>query len=244
MMARSTLPENFLAQATPFLDALVGWEGNLTSLNWEDLAAEAQAGQVAVFSVDMLNGFCHEGALSSSRVEGIIPAVVKTFQAAYALGIRDFVLAQDAHTALSAEFAYFPPHCQVGTSEAETIPELAGLSFADLYKIVSKNSLNAFIGTSLGAWLETQADLNVAIIVGNCTDLCVYQTAMQIKLHALAHNNSKRRVIVIENAVQTYDTPVAVAQELGILPHDGDILHLMALYQMALNGIEVVREMK
>jgi hypothetical protein len=66
---------------------------------------------------------------------------------------------------------------------------------------------------------------------------------MHIKLHALANNNSRLRVIVPENAVQTYDTPVHIANEIGILPHDGDVLHLMSLYQMALNGIEVVREL-
>jgi nicotinamidase-related amidase len=243
-MATSTLPNNFLEQATPFLDALVTWERNLSSLRWQGLTGEAQAGQVAIFGIDMINGFCHVGALSSPRVKGIIPAVVETFQGAYALGVRDFILAQDYHTDASAEFAYFPPHCLAGSSEAETIPELARLPFADLYQIVTKNSLNALLGTSLGTWLEAQSELRVVVMVGDCTDLCVYQTAMHIKLHALAHNNSKLRVIVPENAVQTYDTPVAVAEELGILPHDGDVLHLMALYQMALNGIEVVRSIE
>jgi hypothetical protein len=34
--------------------------------------------------------------------------------------------------------------------------------------------------------------------------------------------------------------PVDVARSLGILPHAGDLLHLIFLYHMALNGIEVV----
>jgi nicotinamidase-related amidase len=243
-MATSTLPENFLTQATLFLDALVAWERNLSPLNWQDMTGEVQAGQVAVFGVDMLNGFCYEGALSSPRVKSIIPAVVDVFQDAHALGVRDFILTQDHHTTDAAEFAYFPPHCQAGTNEAETVPELANLPFADLYQVVSKNSLNAFHGTSLGEWLEAQKNLQIAIVVGDCTDLCIYQLAMHIKLHAMANNNSRLRVIVPENAVQTYDTPVPVAKELGILPHDGDVMHLISLYQMALGGIEVVRELK
>ena len=137
-MAASTLPENFLTQATLFLDALVAWERTLPSLSWQDMAIEVQAGQVAIFGVDMTNGFCHEGALSSPRVRNIIPAVVDVFKAAHALGVRDFILPQDCHAAEAAEFAYFPPHCQAGTSEAETIPELARLPFADLYKIVPR----------------------------------------------------------------------------------------------------------
>jgi hypothetical protein len=50
------------------------------------------------------------------------------------------------------------------------------------------------------------------------------------------------RVIVPANAVQTFDTPIETAQQLGILPHNGDVLHLQFLYHMRYNGIEVVRE--
>jgi hypothetical protein len=35
---------------------------------------------------------------------------------------------------------------------------------------------------------------------------------------------------------------VDVARRLGGLPHAGDLLHLIFLYHMALNGIEIVRE--
>ncbi len=240
-MASSTLPPNFMEHATEFLQALVGWERDLSTLSWDDFVVEAQQGKVAVFSVDMINGFCTEGALASPRIDGIIPAVVAAFKGAFALGVRNFVLAQDCHTPESVEFADFPPHCQVGTSEANTVPELAQLPFADLFTIVQKNSLNAFHGTHLGEWLETHRDLRVAVVVGNCTDLCVYQMAMHLKLYANAHN-LPLRVIVPENAVQTYDTPVKTARELGILPHDGDVNHLLFLYHMRLNGVEVVRE--
>src|SRR5258708_26316560 len=75
----------------------------------------------------MITGFCYEGMLSSLRVQGIIPAVVAAFEGAYAIGVREFVLPQDCHTPDSVEFADFPPHCQAGTSEADTIPELASL---------------------------------------------------------------------------------------------------------------------
>src|SRR3989454_1920552 len=181
-MAISTIPSNFVEQSKDFLSALVTWERDLPTLAWSDLRAEAQQGRVALISVDMINGFCHEGVLSSPRVKGIIPAVVGAFEGAYSLGVREFVLAQDCHTPDSVEFADFPPHCQAGTSEAETIPELANLPFAGLYKVVLKNSLNAFYGTSLGEWLEAHRNLSAAVIVGNCTDLCVHQMALHLKL--------------------------------------------------------------
>jgi nicotinamidase-related amidase len=93
----------------------------------------------------------------------------------------------------------------------------------------------------LGAWLDEHQNLSAAVIVGDCTDLCVHQMAMHLKLYANAYN-LKMRVIVPENAVQTYDMPLETAKQIGSLPHDGDVLHLMFLYHMRLNGVEVVRE--
>jgi nicotinamidase-related amidase len=234
-MATSTI---FIEQATPFWQALVEWERALPTLAWTNFVTEAQAGQVALFSVDMINGFCYEGVLSSPRVKGIIPAVVSAFRGAHAIGVRNFVLAQDCHSPNATEFAAFPPHCQMDTNEARTIPELAELPFHDLYTIVTKNSLSAFHGTRLGDWLESHRDLQVAVVVGDCTDLCVHQMAMHLKLYANAHNLNLR-VIVPE----TYDLPIAAAKESGALPHNGDVMHLLFLYHMRLNGVEVVREL-
>ena len=243
-MTGSTAPsEQFLTQSTLFVQELVNWERNLPSLAWSDFTAASQQGKVALFSVDMINGFCHKGLLASPRVEGIIPEVVAAFKNAHALGVRDFVLAQDCHTPDAAEFAAFPPHCQIGTEEAATIPELAELLFSNLYTIVEKNSLSPFHATHLGQWVEEHRDLSAAIVVGNCTDLCVYQMAMYLRLHANAHDLNMR-VIVPENAVQTYDIPIETAKQIGSLPHDGDFLHLTFLYHMRLNGIEVVRSIK
>ncbi|GCE48830.1 nicotinamidase-related amidase [Thermosporothrix hazakensis] len=242
-MTQSTLPENVIEQSIPFLQELVSWEKQLPSLAWNDFVLEAQQGKVALFSVDMLNGFCYEGPLSSPRVKSIVPQVVEAVKGAFALGVRHFVLAEDHHPADAVEFADFPPHCQIGSVEAQTIPELLELPAAELYTIIPKNSLNAFHGTGLGKWLEEHRELEVAVIVGDCTDLCIYQMAMHLKLHANA-TNRKLRVIVPANAVQTYDTPVETAKELGILPHNGDLLHLIFLYHMRLNGVEVVREIR
>src|SRR6266852_6566193 len=241
-MATSTIPTNFVEQSRDFLSTLVEWERSLPSIAWSDLREDAQQGRVALLSVDMINGFCYEGMLSSLRVQGIIPAVVAAFEGAYAVGVREFVLPQDCHTPDSVEFGDFPPHCQAGTSEADTIPELANLPFVNLYQVVSKNSLNAFHGTDLGEWLEARRHFSTAVIVGDCTDLCVHQMALHMKLYANAYN-LKMRVIVPENAVQTYDVSVETANAIGALPHDGDFMHLIFLYHMRLNGVEVVREM-
>lgn len=240
-MTTPTQSSSIIEQGAAFLQALAAWKQQLPSLSWNELHEDIEAERVALFSVDMIKGFCTEGPLSSPRIQGIVPEVVATFEHAYTAGVRDFILAQDAHTPDAVEFESYPPHCIEGASEAETIPELAQLSFADLFTIVPKNSLNPFHGTELLAWQDIHRDLSVAIVVGNCTDLCVYEMAMHLKLYANAHNR-KMRVIVPANAVQTFDTPIETAQKLGILPHSGDVLHLLFLYHMRLNGIEVVRE--
>jgi hypothetical protein len=41
--------------------------------------------------------------------------------------------------------------------------------------------------------------------------------------------------------VDTWDTPVEKARELGIMPHDAELLHAVFLYHMALNAVRVVR---
>src|SRR6266571_1952149 len=163
-MATSTIPSNFIEQSKEFLSALVVWEHNLPTITWSDLHTEAQQGRVALISVDMINGFCHEGVLSSPRVRDIIPAVVTVFKDAYNIGVREFILAQDCHKPDSLEFADFPPHCQEGSIEAITIPELANLPFANLYQIFLKNSLNAFQGLELGKWLKTHDQYSVIVI--------------------------------------------------------------------------------
>lgn len=233
----------FQERATHFLQALLSWQAQLPTLSWADFHPEAQQERVAVFCVDMINGFCHQGALASSRIQGIIPEVVATFERAYTVGVRHFVLPQDCHSAHASEFAAFPPHCQRGSREAETIPELQALSFANLYTVFPKNSLSSFYETGLAAWLAAHPQLHTMIVIGNCTDLCVHQLALPLKLHANALNRDLR-VIVPENAVQTYDMPIEIAQASGALPHDGDVMHLLFLYHMQLNGVEVVKEIK
>ena len=46
------------------------------------------------------------------------------------------------------------------------------------------------------------------------------------------------------DGVDTFDIPVTVAEELGILPHHGDLLHLIFLFNMAQNGVEIVEKVE
>ncbi len=229
--------KTLLEQSTPFLSWLCDWEASLVPL---DLAAElTEPARAAVMAVDMVVGFCYEGALASPRVAGIVPRVVELFKRADALGVRHFILTQDAHSPDAVEFSAFGPHCQAGSREAETIPELLSLPFAGRYTVIPKNSISSSVDTELDSWLDGHPEVNTFLVVGDCTDLCTYQLAMHLRLRANARGLDQR-VIVPANCVETYDMPVATARELGIMPHDGDLLHRISLYLMALNGIQVV----
>jgi len=226
------------AGSKPFLDWLARWEEGLSDLSLEGVASDPT--RVAVVSVDLVKGFCTEGPLASPRVAGVVPAVVCLFQRAYDLGVRHFLLTQDTHDADAVEFSAFGPHCVAGTGESEMIDELKALPFSNLFITIPKNSISSSIGTKLDAWLEAHSQVSVFIVVGDCTDLCVYQAAMCLRVRANVLGLRDVRVVVPADCVQTYDMPVGAAVELGVLPHDGDLLHSIFLYSMALNGIEVV----
>jgi nicotinamidase-related amidase len=194
---------------------------------------------VAVMSVDMLVGFCSEGPLSSPRVGALIPRVTELLTRAHSAGIRQFLLTQDSHPEDAPEFRQFGPHCITGTREAETVPELLALPFAREFTVIRKQSLSSAESTELAAWLEARPGLRRVVIVGDCTDLCVYQAAMHLRLRANAAGDREFEVVVPADCVDTYDMPVETAERLGVMPHDGELLHRLFLYHLALNGVRV-----
>ncbi len=199
--------------------------------------------RTAVFSADMINGFLREGPLPSPRVDTLTAPVVDLLTAAWEYGVREFVLLQDTHAEETPEFRAYPPHAVKGTNESRTIPELEQLPFADHLTIVQKNSLNPAIETRFDLWLDEHPNLKTAIVVGNCTDLCVYQLAMHLRMRANARNVRDFDVVVPADAVQTFDIPAADAQGPGIA-HPGDFFHEVFLYHMASNGIRVVSSLR
>lgn len=240
MTTTTTLP-SLTQAAAPFLDYLEEWQESLAPLSLTAIIEEAGGPEkVAIFSVDIINGFCHEGNLQSDRVKGIIAPIADLMTHAHAQGVRRFVLTQDAHPEDAVEFKEFPPHCIRGTSEAETVPELTALPFASIFEIIPKRSTNSAIETGLDDWLAANPGITHRIVVGDCTDLCTYQLAMHLKLSANA-NNHLHPVILPADCVQTYDLPVEVARNIGVPAHPGDLFHAFFLYHMALNGVRVVR---
>jgi nicotinamidase-related amidase len=238
--------DNLLVESQGFLTWLVDWYNNLPELEMKDLvvAAGDDPDAVALFAVDLTQGFADEGPLSSERVAGIVPAAVRLFKRARTLGIRHFVLPQDTHSPDALEFSSFPAHCVAGTPEAKTVSELLALPFSDEFTVVEKDTISSSLNTGLGAWLETHGQVKTFIVVGDCTDLCVYQLAMYLRLRANAWHLNGVRVLVPTDGVDTFHLAVDVAQEIGAMPHHGDLLHLVFLYSMAQNGVEIVKAIR
>jgi nicotinamidase-related amidase len=217
---------------------LANWYESLKSVPFAEAIPHPE--RTAIISQDLIRGFVCEGPLASPRVAGIVPAVVDLLRRAWSAGVERYILMQDCHQEDAIEFDSFGRHCVCGSKESETIPELVALPFSERFTTMLKNSIGSSIGTELEAWLNAHhQQVDTFVIVGDCTDICVFDLAMYLRLRANAHGYDQR-VIVPANCVQTYDLPVDRATELGIMPHDGELLHTVFLYQMALNGIEVV----
>lgn len=219
-----------------FLNYLTNWEHQL------GMTRPGQADKSALVCVDLINGFCSEGALSSPRVQGIVPSIVTLFKSGREYGIRNMILIQDSHEPDAMEFHSFAPHCIRGTSEAEPVPELKALPFFNEMQIFPKNSIHAGLQTGFSGWIAAHPEVDTFLVCGDCTDLCTYQLAMYLRLDANARQ-LQRRVVAPADCIQTYDISLEDAAKFGVLPHDGDLMHLLFLYHMALNGIEIVRNM-
>lgn len=224
-------------QDAQFLDFLNGWLKQLQPVSLQQAAPSAQ--HTAIISVDVINGFCYEGPLASPRVAGIVEPITGLFTRAWEYGVRHIALVQDTHEPDAVEFAQWPPHCVRGSAQSETVDAFKSLPFFTQMSVMEKNSIHSGINTGLIDWIAARPQVETFIVTGDCTDLCTYQLAMHLRLDANARQ-VKRRVIVPENCVQTYDLPVSAAQQAGILPHPGDLLHAVFLYHMALNGVEIV----
>lgn len=225
-------------QGARFLEWLEDWYAALRPLPLAE--AIRDPARSALVSVDLINGFAYEGNLASPRVAALVPRAVELLKRLHAQGVRHWLMVQECHTPQAKEFEAYGPHGICGTREAEMVPEFAALPFANEFRIIHKNSLHTITDTAAEAWLRDHPEVDTFIVIGDCTDLCVYDAVMDLKLRA-NQRDLERRVIVPENLVQTYDLPIEYARRIGALPHLGDLQHALFLYMMALNKIEVVK---
>lgn len=175
-----------------------------------------------LFIVDMNNGFAKKGPLYSERVESLINPIAKLGN--YLSSKNCEVIAfTDSHTTESIELRSYPKHCLIGDEESEVVSEIRGINNI---KIIPKNSTNGFFCMN-----DIRFDnIENIIIVGNCTDICIYQFAVTIKSY-FNQNNIYKNIIVPMDLVDTYNIPKI---------HNAEIMNIVFLNSLIQNGIEVV----
>lgn len=214
--------QEFVKRSGEALEGIWDWLEGLDTVSLDQL----DSAHTALFIIDMINGFAREGALQSPRVEALIPEIDRLLKLANKKGIKSLAFT-DAHGNDSPEFESYPVHCVAGTSEAAMVREIAETGG---YTQIPKNSTNAFHEEAFQKWLKENPGINTFIMTGDCTDICIQQLAINLRTW-FNQQNIKSRIIVPANAVDTYD--------LGL--HQGDLVHAMALYNMSINGVEIVK---
>lgn len=180
------------------------------------------------FSVDLNNGFCKEGALSSDRVRNLIPKTEKFLKTVLKSGFK-VIAFTDSHGENSPEFDGYPIHCLADSPESVLVDELSFLYDHENAKVIPKNSTNGFflLGDDI-----LRGNFDNFIITGCCTDICIYQLAVTLKTF-FNQLDQKKRIIVPKSLVDTFDSPEHNADEIGKI----------FLGSMASNGVEVVDEL-
>lgn len=213
------------------------WLETLEDVRLEEIAPDPAT--TGIFSADIINGFLREGALASERVDGITQPVLDLLKRAWDYGVRHYVFLQDTHTPDNPEFRAYPPHCIRGTEESEMIPELKALPFSDTFHIIEKNALHPAVETTFDQLWDEQSHVNRVIVIGDCTDLCVHQLAMHLRVRANALGLQDFEVIIPVDCVDTFDIPDSDDLPPGAA-HPGDFFHEVFLYHLASNNIRIV----
>ncbi|TDV24459.1 nicotinamidase-related amidase [Mycoplasmopsis mustelae] len=170
--------------------------------------------------IDMLNGFCKFGPLSSQRINRIIPNIVEVLNKS-----DDILFVCDAHSIDDLEMKQYPIHCLKDSLEAEVVDELKPYQRQKNAKTVLKNTTNGFYEVLPSYWDQ----YDEFEFVGCCTDICVLQFVMNLKIW-FNKIGSKKPIYVIQKCVETFDSPT----------HNGDEMHKLALQLMQEAGVEIV----
>lgn len=207
------------------LNELNALKNNLDNLPSESIS-NLNLKNTDIFIVDMNNGFARNGALYSPRVEALIKPI-ENFSKSLASKVNRIVAFTDTHSADSIELQSYPSHCLEDHKESEIVDELKDI---ENIQVVAKNSTNGFFALN-----EINFDsVDNIIIVGDCTDICIYQFAISLKSY-FNQNNIMKNVIVPMNLVDTYDIP-------GV--HSAELLNIVFFNSMLQNGINVIKELK
>lgn len=213
------IKKDFLDNSMRTLEQIYNTINDLPNLNLHEFKAD----KTVLVILDVINGFVKFGNLYSERNESLITPISYLSQKCEKLGIKKLAFA-DTHNPNSLEFNSYPPHCIEGSEECKVVDEIKN------YTLIPKNSTNGFLEKAFQDWLKSNKQIDTFILVGDCSDICVYQFATTLKAYFNTHNMVSR-IIVPEKLTNTFDAGL----------HNGDLMNVIALFSMYTNGIEIVK---
>lgn len=187
---------------------------------------ELNLSKTMLFIIDMNNGFAKKGALYSDRVEALINPITNLAKILEAKNC-EIIAFTDSHNKDSIELRSYPTHCLENDYESKIVDEISTIKNL---KVIPKNSTNGFF------CLEDKNFKNIdnIIVVGDCTDICIYQFVVTLKAY-FNQNNIDKNIIVPMNLVDTYHIDNI---------HNSEIMNIVFLNSMIQNGVEVIKEIE
>lgn len=176
--------------------------------------------------VDLVNGFINEGEIHDKHIRTIIPEC-KSLIESYLNNGYPVIAFKDCHTHDDEEFKDFPIHCIKGTEEAELVDEIK--VFEDRMIVIEKNTTNGFTSEGYQKVLKDYVDYDEILVVGCCTDICVLQFVMEMKM-LKTHFDLKYKLIVAKDACDTFEMD----------DHHRDDFNDRTFELLEMNDIEVV----
>lgn len=187
---------------------------------------ELDLSKTMLFIIDMNNGFAKKGALYSDRVEALINPITNLAKILEAKNC-EIIAFTDSHNKDSIELRSYPTHCLENDYESKIVDEISTIKNL---KVIPKNSTNGFF--CLGD--KNFKNIDNIIVVGDCTDICIYQFVITLKAY-FNQNNIDKNIIVPMNLVDTYHIDNI---------HNAEIMNIVFLNSMIQNGVEVIKEIE
>ena len=173
--------------------------------------------------VDINKGFAKAGALYSDRIEKLINPISNLAKYALNNGIRVKAFT-DYHTEDSIELKAYPKHWMKDTDECELVEELN----LEGIEVIKKNSTNGFLEEN---FILNKEEIDNVIIVGDCTDICIYQLAISLRAE-FNRVNKDGEIYVPKKLVDTFDMPM----------HKANFMNYVFLNSMLDNGVKVIED--
>ena len=159
--------------------------------------------------VDMVKGFVNIGPMADPTINIITPEIVKMINE-FLDNNEAVAFIKDNHEEDALEFKKYPPHCVIGTDEADLIDELQ--PYEKNVLVYPKNSTSTMFAPNFINDIEMMKNLREVIVTGCCTDICVMNLVIPL-INYFDQLNKDVSVIVPKYAVETYNAPYHTRRE-------------------------------